>query len=494
MEKRHPDTRVPLYEKLASDISRLIRNGTFRPGDRIPSVRQLSEERQVSITTVLQAYHQLENQGIIVARPQSGYFVRLRLHDLPPEPEVSSPQPDPTQVSVDQLVSMVLHDTQRPDMVRYSAAIPDPKLLPTARLNRILATIARRGDPRQFLATVPSGVEELRVQITQRAFMAGYDVNPDDILITAGCTEALSLCLRAVCKPGDTVAIESPTYFGILQAMESMGLRALEIPTHPQFGVSLGALRFAIEHQPVQACLIMTNFSNPLGCTIPDDTKRELVALLAEHDIPLIEDDMYSELYFNEPRPRVAKAFDRKGLVLLCSSFSKDLSPSYRVGWVLAGRFREDIIRLKIATSFGTAILPQLAIANFLESGGYDRHVRHIRRAYAQKVTEMAQDVMRFFPEGTRVSRPGGGFVIWVQMPEPVDSLTLYRASVQAGITVAPGQIFSATQKYRNFIRLNAAYYSPENSWALAKLGELACAQMGGSEKDAPKTEANNKK
>jgi DNA-binding transcriptional MocR family regulator len=273
-------------------------------------------------------------------------------------------------------------------------------------------------------------------------------------------------------------------YFGVLQVLESLGLKALEIPTHPRDGISLSALRFALEHNSIQSCLVLSNFNNPLGSCIPDENKRELVELLASHEIPLIEGDVCGELFFSGVRPSVCKAYDRKGLVLLCSSFSKDLVPGYRVGWVVPGRFKATIEWLKYTTNVATATLPQVAIAKFLESGGYDHHLRSIRRMYASFVSQLSQAVMRYFPPGTRVTRPNGGIVLWVQMPDEVDSLKLYKEALQAGITLAPGYMFSASEHYRNFLRLNAAWWSYETDRAMSRLGELVAEQHRSAKKN----------
>jgi DNA-binding transcriptional MocR family regulator len=461
------------YEQLAADIVQMIEAGTYRPGDRLPSVRQLHAQRRLSITTILQAYFWLENRGWVEARPQSGYYVRSHLPTGFPEPDISSPGSDPALVSVHELVMMVLQDTQNARLVQLGAAIPNPDLLPTEKLNHILASIARHAGPIGNQYDIPPGCEALRVQVAQRAVASGVHLTPADFVTTSGCMEAMELSLRAICRPGDTVAIESPTYFGILQCLEALGLRALEIPTHPRDGINLEALRFAIDHTPVRACLITSNFNNPLGSLIPEESKKELVDLLARQEIPLIENNISGEIYFTEERPGVAKAHDRKGLVLLCSSFSKDLAPGYRVGWVAPGRFKAAVEWLKYTTNIGSAMLPQMTIAEFLASAGYDHHLRRIRRVYARHVAQMAQAVIRFFPEGTRVTRPQGGFTLWVQMPEWVDSLMLYRSALRSGITLTPGHIFSATQRYRNFIRLNAAFWSTREERAIERLGEL---------------------
>jgi DNA-binding transcriptional MocR family regulator len=479
-----PEQDAFLYEQVASELADLIRLGTFRPGERIPSVRQLSRQRKISITTVLQAYMELENLGLIETRPQSGYYVREKLPQILPEPEMSTPQQDPTLVSVRELVMMVLKDSTNPDLIQLGAAIPNTELVMPMKLNRIMASLPRQVEKHYNTYAIPPGNEELRIQIAQRAVGIGCNLTHTDIVTTSGCLEAFTLSLRAVCNPGDTVAIESPMYFGVLQVLESLNLRALEIPTHPRDGISISALRFAIEHNSIQACMVLSNFNNPLGSCIPDENKQALVELLANHEIPLIEGDVCGEIYFTGVRPSVCKAYDRKGLVLLCSSFSKDLVPGYRVGWVVPGRFKSTVEWLKYTTNVATATLPQVAIAKFLESGGYDHHLRSIRRLYASFVSQLSHAVVRYFPDGTRVTRPNGGIVLWVQLPEYADSLELYKQALQANITLAPGYIFSATHQYKNFIRLNAAWWSYEADGAMRRLGELVEQQQGKREKE----------
>lgn len=294
-------------------------------------------------------------------------------------------------------------------------------------------------------------------------------------MTTCGCMEALNLCLRAVAKPGDTIAIESPAYFGVLQCIESLGLKALEIPTHPRDGASLDALEYALDTQPVAACLFTLNFQNPLGSCMPEDQKKRLVAMLAAREIPLIEDDIYGDLYFGETRPRVAKSYDRNGLVLLCDSFSKTLAPGYRVGWCAPGRWQEKVEHLKMVTTVSTATLPQLAVADYMAAGGYHHHLRRVRRTYAEKVRLVSQAVSVFFPEGTRVTRPSGGYVLWVELPVQVDSLELFDRALSAGISIAPGPIFSAKGAFRNFVRLNCGTpWSDKMEAAIKTLGKIA--------------------
>jgi DNA-binding transcriptional MocR family regulator len=436
-------------------------------------VRQTSEQQNLSISTVLQAYALLERRGLIEARPQSGYYVRARVEERLPEPETSSPQLDPIHVSLHDLVLMLMRDSANPNLAQFGAALPhiDPKLIQT--INRIMAKIIRQQGVSVHEYHFPPGLDALRVQIARRMVNAGCSLSPSEILITSGGTEAIDFSLHAVCRPGDIVAIESPSYFGTLQTLEAHGLRALEIPTHPRDGISLEALEFAIEHNHIRAVVVISNFNNPLGSKMPDERKKDLVELLAKHDIPLIENDVCGELYFDDKRPMVCKAFDTKGLVILLSSFSKDISPGLRLGWVAAGRYSTEVEWLKFTLSASSSTLSQMAVAEFLESGSYDQHLRRIRREYAHNVELMSDAVMRYFPEGTRLTRPAGGFILWVQLPEEVDSLELYKLALQSGITLAPGHVFSATSQYPNFIRLNAATFNYSTERAIEKLGGM---------------------
>jgi DNA-binding transcriptional MocR family regulator len=466
-----------LYENIANNLRQSITQGTFRPGERIPSVRQMSQKNGVSVTTILQAYQLLEEQGLIEPHPQSGYYVCHHENVKLPEPEISTPSKDPSQVSLHDLIMMILRDTQNLKLAQLGAALPNLDLMPIEQLNKIFLELSKKGKHEMHQYCLPPGLESLRLQIAKRAIHSGCHLSPNEILITSGCTEAIDLCLYAICRPGDIVAVEAPMYFGTLQSLEVHGLRALEIPTDPRTGIGLDALQFAIEHNPIKAVMVSSNFSNPLGCCMPPDKKKELVELLSRHDIPLIDNDISGEIYFTDKKPIVTKSFDTKGLVLMCSSFSKDISPALRVGWVIPGRYKNEIEWLKFTNSISTPTLSQMAVARFMESGKYDHHLRRLRREYASNVTLMSQAVMRYFPPETRVTRPSGGFVLWVQLPEKIDSLELYKEALKGGITITPGYIFSPTNQFYNFIRLNAANWSYSIERALDRLGAMVCEQ-----------------
>jgi len=473
-----------LYESVAERVEFLVEEGAYRPGERVPSIRSLSQQFKVSVNTVKEAYRLLEDRRVIEARPQSGFFVCARLPEVLNAPQVSPPELSPMIVSTSELTARVMRDTLTPELVQFGCAIPNPELLPIERLNRMLSSETRRFRNQSIAYAMPPGNPRLRKQISQRLVLSGCTLRPDEIVITDGCTEAVALALRCICVPGDTIAIETPVYYNFLQMIESQGLKALEIPTDPSEGISLEALNYALEHNDVKATLVISNFNNPLGSRMSDARKRRLVEMLAEREIPLIEDDIYGDLAHDGDRPSVAKAYDRKGLVMLCSSFSKTLAPGYRVGWMAPGRFQEQFERLKMVNSIASATPTQMAIAEFLANGGYDHHLRTIRRVYARKVAQMAEAIGRFFPPGTRVSRPRGGFALWVEMPSGIDAVQLYRQAIPAGITLAPGNLFSVTGKYRNCVRLNAAFWSEREERAVQKLGELAAGLLAAETKN----------
>lgn len=468
-----------LYEDVAGRVCRLIESGTLRPGQRIPSVRRLSQQFDVSVSTVLQAYRLLEDRGHISARPQSGYYVRSRFWQRSAVPEISRPPAGSTPICIADLAERVLLEGQRTDLVNLAAALNGNDALPIRQLNRISAAVARRSADSAAHYCVPPGDPMLCVQVARRAMEAGVALAPDQIIVTSGAQEALGFCLRAVTRPGDAVALESPTFYGILQLLDVLGLRAVEIPTCPQAGVCLDALTQALDNSadgpsPIKTCLFVSNFNNPLGSCMPDETKEKLVAILASRDIPLIEDDIYGELGFAPQRPKSSKAFDATGNVLLCSSFSKTLAPGYRVGWCAPGRYFDQVRRLKLFTNIATATIPQRGIAEFLATAGYDHHLRRLRKQNHERIVRMSGAVAEHFPPGTRMTRPQGGFVLWVEMPGNVDSLLLREAALAKGISIAPGPIFSASGKYRNFIRLDCEQWSEDIERAIQTLGRLA--------------------
>lgn len=444
-----------LYRKLADEMASLINAGGFQSGDRLPGVRSQAQLRGLSIATVIAAYRQLEDWGLLEVRNRSGFYVKAKPTVAVAAPRIVVTTMRPAPVTGQDMVLQLIKAANDPAIVQLGAAVPAAEFLPTRAIEQALTKAARQYRVRTANYEFSPGAPELRRQLSRRLADAGCAVHPDNLVITNGCQEALTLALRAVTSPGDVVAIESPTFYGLLQVIESLGLEALEIPTNPHSGMSLEALELALSRWPVKACVVTPNFSNPLGCLMPDEHKQKLVAMLKARTIPLIEDDIYGDLSFSHARPSLLKGLDEN--VILCSSISKTLSPGLRVGWIAPGRYQDKVEYMKYVLNLATTTIPQLAVTELLENGQYERHLRRVRGDYAQAVARMTEAVIHYFPEGTKISRPEGGFVIWLELPGDVDSFALARKALEQGVSIAPGPIFSASQKYRQFIRLSCA-------------------------------------
>lgn len=450
-----PNVASTRYELLARDLEQQISGGVLRPGDRLPSVRQVCSTRGLSASTVFQAYYLLESRGLVRAVPRSGYFVAARASSAPlPEPKPSQPQSGSQPVEINELIYACLGTARTRSIVPFGSAFLSPALFPLDRLRRTLISSMRRLDPWRMAEDLPPGNLPLKREIAKRYLRQGFAVATDEIVLTHGAMEALNLCLNAVARPGDAVVVESPTFYVALQALQRLGLRAIEVPTHVREGIDLGRLAQVIELHRPKACWLMTTFQNPLGSLMPEAKKRDLVALLARHDVPLIEDDVYAELYEAKVAPLPAKAFDRRGLVLHCSSFSKCLAPGYRVGWAAPGRFTRDVERLKAMTSLSGSIPVQAALAGYLQEGGYDRHLRGLRQSLQAQRDDLFDAVTRYFPDGTRAVKPAGGYFVWVELPDGVDAMALHGAALVQNISLAPGPMFSARADFRQHIRL----------------------------------------
>ena len=480
------------YEEVAGFITSLIDNGTLRPGARAPSLRQVSRQKRASLSTALQAYRLLEDRGVLEARPQSGFYVTRGRAGALATPSATRPPAKATNVSIRGIVVKLLEYATNPALVPLGCAIPSTEILAAAGLDRCLARTARVKGAEYNVYTPPKGDVRLRHEIARRTLRWGQALSPEDIAVTCGCTEALMLALTAVTRPGDTVAIESPTYFGLLHALEALELKALELPTDAAKGIDLAALaaalkRTSVKDGAVKACLLSSSFNNPLGCTMPDDKKVAVLDLLARHGVPLIEDDIYGDIYFGPERPRPFAAFDRKDQVIYCSSFSKTLAPGYRVGWIATSRHMQKVLERKFALTMCGPALPQAALAEFLSSGGYDLHLRRLRRHFADNIGQMSRMIEQVFPAGTRISRPAGGFVLWVELPKPLKTRPLFDAALENGICFAPGDVFSAGGRYGNCLRLSCGHPWDERIEAgLRTLGELAAANLAGVRRQTP--------
>ncbi len=470
---------MKLYEQFAETIAELIRCETLKVGDKIPSVRSASRTHQISAATVFQAYYLLERRGLIEARPRSGYVVRSNAGSLLAEPQLSENsqahhQITATDVDVSKLVFSVLDSIKDPNTIPFGSAFPSPDLFPLPRLARSMNKALREMSAQAIITDMTSGNANLRRQILLRAMSAGNKYTADELVITSGALEALSLSLQTVTNPGDMVAIESPAFYASLQVLERLKLKAVEIPVHPSEGMDLDILADSLMRLPIKAIWVMSSYHNPLGASMSDAKKKAFCELIAQHQVPAIEDDVYAELYFGNQQAKPIKSFDQQNLVMYCSSFSKSLAPGYRVGWVAGGQFAEKIYRLQLMTTISPSVPAQAAIADYLQHGGFDRHLRKLRETLESQQQKMLHAIEKYFPNDTRATQPKGGYFLWVELPAHVDSLQLFQLALAQGISIAPGPIFSASQRFRNCIRINYGnLWSIKLEEAVRVLGKL---------------------
>jgi DNA-binding transcriptional MocR family regulator len=443
------------YAVLADTLETQIRDGTFRAGDKLPSIRGLHARTGLSISTVYQAFIELEKRGMVLAREKSGYYVKPMLESLLPAPDVTVHRLVPRKVTVNNLASTLFEASVSPDVLPLGGAFISEALLPVKELAGLIKG-APLGELNHNLATYAHylGHLGLRRKIAQRLAPIYGDVSSDEMVITNGCMEAVSLCLQAVTEPGDTVIIESPSFPWFLQVIEDLNLYALEIPTDCRNGINFKALQRALDNHTVKACIFVPTFNNPMGFTTPDEKKERLVRLLSAKNIPIIEDDIYGELHFDTVRRPPLKHFDQKGMILYCSSFSKSLSPGIRVGWTLAGRYHRRVRRLKLNHNISQPAVTQWLAYSYLQTRSFDRHLRKLRNCLKHQISNTAQAIARYFPSNTKISAPQGGLALWVQLGDRVDSLEVFRRALAAKIAVMPGIMCASGDAYNNCIRI----------------------------------------
>jgi DNA-binding transcriptional MocR family regulator len=462
-----------LYNEIANGIAGQITGGVLKYGDRLPSVRMLCKEHSISMNTAKRVFLELEAQSLVDSKPQSGYFVSRLPYLKLPLSEVSRPSSLATDNEPDELISKVYANMGNDALTLFSIGVPSGDLLPLAKLKKEILHATRELRDGGAAFEPLQGNVKLRRMVAVRSLTWGGNLHENDLITTSGAVNALSFCLMALGKPGDTIAIESPCYPGILQLAISLGFKVLELPTHPVTGLEIDALKQAIPQ--INICLLVPNFNTPLGSCMPDEHKKEIVALLSEHHIPLIEDDIYGDLYFGTQRPKCCKAFDKEGNVLWCSSVSKTLAPGYRVGWVAPGKYKEKLLKLKLIHSIASTSVVQEAVANFLNTGKYENHLRRLRRTIQDNYQHYIQAIAQYFPEGTKTSRPQGGLALWVEFSKEIDTAKLYDLAIKQGISIAPGRMFTLQDQFENCMRLCIGLpWSDEIKFKLKQLGNLA--------------------
>ena len=462
-----------LYNEIANGIASRIRNGLLNAGDKLPSVRMLCQEHSISMNTAKRVYLELEAQSLIEPKPQSGYFVSELSSLKLPLPEVSRPVFIANNKEPNELITKVYSNMGNADLTLFSIGVPSGSLLPLAKLKKEIVQATRQLREGGTEYEQLQGNNKLRRSIALRSSGWGGRLRENDLVTTNGGMNAISYCLMALGKPGDTVAVESPCYPGIFQLAISLGFKVLELPTHPTLGIELDALKKAIPK--IDLCLLVPNFNTPLGSCMPDEHKKEVVSLLSKHGIPLIEDDIYGDLHFGPQRPKCCKSFDEEGNVMWCSSASKTLAPGYRVGWIAPGRYKEQVLKLKLVHTISPTSIVQEAVGSFIGSGKYEKHLRQLRSTLHNNYQHYVHAIAQYFPVGTKTSRPQGGLALWVEFDKRIDATVLYDRALRHGISIAPGRMFTLQNQFQNCIRLCIGLpWSDDLRSKLRQIGNLA--------------------
>ena len=477
--KRKSKVKELLYVKIANSLEHQINNDVLKVGDKLPSIRMICRQHGVSMSTAQFAYYELEAKSLIEPRPQSGFYVSNSFRKKLAMPEASRPENKPAAKTVTDIIENSFNPSGEKNFTVFSRGVPATQLLPVVKLNKAMFQAVRSLPGGGTTYEPLQGNEKLRTQIAKWSFSWKGNLSEKDIVTTAGCMSAVSYCLMALTKRGDTIAVESPCFYGILQLAQSLGLKILELPTSPQTGVEMESLKKIVQETKLAACILVSNFNNPFGSLMPEEHKKEAVKLLGKYNIPLIEDDIYGDLYFGEKRPACCKSYDETGMVLLCSSYSKTLAPAYRVGWLAAGKFMNEVMKIKLFHTLSSTAITHEALGSFLETGRYEAHLRKLRKTLYTNYLQYVRVIGEYFPFGTKISRPQGGLSLWVELPKTIDTIELYNSAISKKITFSPGSMFTLQNQFSNCMRLTFGLeWNEKTENSLKLLGRLAKAAV----------------
>jgi len=462
------------YITLANKIASMIESGIYKAEDKLPSLRSLHKENGLSIGTVLQAFNYLIDKGLITSQEKSGYYVSYRSGRKLPTPQALPVSFSERTVHIDQLLHKLRRDGTSRGFVSFANALPDNHLLPFNSIKRAIQETSRDITGNYLKLEQRNGNLQLREEIAKRSFFWKGSVHADELVITNGCMEAIICCLKTVTQPGDTILVQDPCYYGIMQALEYLDLKVATIPSHAETGIEVADLKDACSKLNIKACILVSNFNNPDGASFSTEQKKQIAAFANQKQIPIIEDDLYGELFFKGSRPDTIKAYDENGWVMYCNSFTKTLVPGFRIGWCAPGRFVHQVARVKSMHNGSTSNLGQRVAQQLLEQGTYDRHLQKFRQELNKNLVRTTALIEQHFPEGTKISRPTGGLVIWVELPEILNAAKLQEDAFNKDVTYAPGELFSAKGDYQNYLRISYCnLWETKIEKALIKLGQL---------------------
>jgi DNA-binding transcriptional MocR family regulator len=506
LDRRSPE---PIFRQICKQIKELVDSGRLPAGTRLPPTRDMARDLRVNRATVRAAYDALSTLGYVAAGVGQGTFVleppderngtenggagavNLALAGLG-LPGTDAPPATPfgdrfTRFSrgVEQLARFPHRErlvTDHPEPVDFAALFPDETYFPVQVFRQIVHRLLIHSDrAREVLQyAAPQGDPVLRAAIARELSRSGARVSEDDIIVVNGTQQGIDLLLRLFVDPGDHVLIESPTYSSILPALGFYGAQLLEVPMTPT-GLDLNVLSRLLTERRPKLLYTMPSFHNPTGISQSLEKRRALLELVRRHELPLIEDDYEKDLGVPADQLPSLKALDPDGLIMHLGSFSKGLFPGLRLGYIAApAPVIERLTLLKRYSDLHTSSLTQAAVAEFLNAGHYDRHLKRLQSIYGQRRAAILSALERHLPPEVNWTRPEGGYALWVTLPPSVPALELLAAAREEGVIFTPGSYFFAQEPAQNGFRLSVAHTDlPAIERGAEVLGRLIRQQMG---------------
>ncbi|NIG54883.1 PLP-dependent aminotransferase family protein [Chitinophaga sp. Cy-1792] len=466
--------KVYKFEAFTNAIAESIKEGIFKPGHKLPSVRDLKVQYQTSISTIQQGYEYLIDLGLVESIPKSGYYVRNR-PDLSQQQVKSRQRPVVRDATFKHHLGLTTAGKTGHQAATFNVAAPGDLLMPQKLLLRTMQQVIREQGAGLLRYYPSGGATNLKEQILKKAAVHQTLLHPDELLITDGALQALYIALASVCQAGDVIAIESPCVFSVLEVIRVLQLRVIEVPVDTRSGFDIDFFHKACRSNNIKAVVVTPNFHNPTGTLLSDEQKQALLAVAQQHHVAIIENDIYGDLYFHGHRPSNIKSFDDSGLVLTYTSYAKTLSPGIRLGWLSAGKFMQRAEQIRFALGSTVSPLYQETVCRLLAGNSYDRHLRAFRMQLAKNAYMAINLLAAHFPENTTFNTPAGGYNIWVKMPDHTDMANFYAQCEKTGIRFTPGYTFSFTNAFDKYFRLVFAdKFTTKRKAAIRKAGQLA--------------------
>lgn len=459
------------YQKLAKQLKHNIKAMHWPEHTKLPSIRVLAKQHCYSIITVQKSLQWLESQGLLYAKQKSGYYVSPLKETF--NGEQKKPLSQPKHVNVPSVLLEIMEQSAAFDLCPQSTHnYHVTKHIQT--LNRHICRATRQNAyiNAQYYAK-PTGLTELKEQICSHYQTRGLKIKTNQLCVTSGCQNSLFISLMVTCNAGDIVAVESPAFYGVLQLLQHLNLKVIELPCSYTHGLSAATLAQAATRWPIKACVVTPSFSTPTGSHIPDEEQQALFEIANNFNITIIEDDIYGDLGFHH-KVSPMKSHDSQAQSLLCGSFSKSLSRDLRVGWVIASKNIEKISHFKLISQLATSQAMQQGLATFMQEGHYERHLNHFREKLLLQRQQLVKALEKYWQFPIEYTLPEGGIVLWLKLPKGINGFSLFQEAIKQGIMLTPGQLFTTEKKFQRYIRLSFAHpIIGERLITLKKLGLL---------------------